>query len=417
MSENSIVCPHCKQSFLLTETLAAPLVERAKLEFEKKSREREKGFSDREASLRAEEQRLATAKSDLDALVQARLAAERVSLAEKLKRDARDDVGVELRDLKEQLAANASKLEAARTAELEQRQKAAALEEQTRSLALEAQKTLDLERNAIRAAASKEALDAFRLKEAEKDSMIGDLRRKLDDVTHKLEQGSQQLHGEVQELELEAALRANFPRDTIEPIAKGQVGGDCIQRVVSASGKDAGAILWEAKRTKNWSDGWLVKLREDQRNAKADHAILLSSALPKGIEQFGLRDGIWVTNNANAMPLAEVLRRSLIDVSVAKQAAVGQQDKMALVYQYISGPEFRHRVTRVVEAFVTMKTDLDKERTVMQSVWAKREKQLQNLIAGTNGLYGDLQGIVGKSLPEIAELSLDRLGEGETPST
>ena len=246
----------------------------------------------------------------------------------------------------------------------------------------------------------------------EKEETITAMQKQIEDLKRRAEQGSQQLQGEVQELELENLLRAKFPFDTIEPVPKGEFGGDALQRVVSASGQPngtVGTILWESKRTKNWSDGWLVKLREDQRTAKAEVAVLVSQVLPKGVESFDVVDGVWVTSPRAVLPVATVLRHTLLQVSTARQVSEGQQTKTEMVYQYLTGPRFRHRVEAIVEAFSSMQEDLAAEKKAIQRQWAKREIQLNNVLQSTAGMYGDLQGIAGKSLQEIEGLELPAL--------
>ena len=248
--------------------------------------------------------------------------------------------------------------------------------------------------------------DEQKLKVMEKEQTILAMQKQIEDLKRRAEQGSQQLQGEVQEMDLENLLRMKFPFDSIEPVAKGEFGGDVLQRVISQTGQPSGAILWESKRTKNWSDGWLTKLRDDQRTAKAEISILVSQALPKGVETFDVIDGVWVTSPRAALAVAMVMRHSLLQVSMARQAHEGQQTKTEMVYQYLTGPRFRHRVEAIVEAFSSMKEDLDKERKVIMKQWAKREEQIERVMGATVGMYGDLQGIAGKTLQEIEGLSL-----------
>jgi hypothetical protein len=167
--------------------------------------------------------------------------------------------------------------------------------------------------------------------------------------------------------------------------------------------------LWETKRTKNWSDGWLLKLKADQRAAGADGAIIVSEALPKDVESFGLVDGVWVTSRKCAIPLAITLREMLVSVAGARIAGEGQQTKMAMVYEYLTGPKFRHRVEAIVEQQALMQQGLDQERKAMQRLWAKREQQLRVMAGATAGLYGDLQGIAGQSIQEINALDFNLL--------
>jgi hypothetical protein len=259
--------------------------------------------------------------------------------------------------------------------------------------------------------ARKEAEESLKFKVMEKEQTITSMQKQIEDLKRRAEQGSQQLQGEVQELELESLLRAKFPLDTIEPVPKGEHGGDMLQRIHGPLGQTCGTILWEAKRTKNWSDSWLVKLREDQRAAKAEIAVLVTQALPKDLETFDLVDGVWVTPPRTALPVALALRQMLSEVALARQSTEGQQTKMEMVYQYLTGPRFRQRVQAIVEAFSSMREDLDKEKKAIMKQWAKREEQTDRVLQATVGMYGDLQGIAGRTLQEIEGLELKALEE------
>jgi len=238
------------------------------------------------------------------------------------------------------------------------------------------------------------------------------MQRRIEELKQKAEQGSQQHQGEVMELELENTLRTKFPFDSIEPVAKGEFGGDVVQRVVSPSGLACGSILWESKRTKNWSDAWLAKLRGDQRAVKAEICLLVSQALPKDVESFEQIDGVWIAGPKYALPLAVALRQSLIEVANSKLLQEGQQTKAELVYEYLTGPRFRHRIEAIVEKFSDMQEDLNREKKAMTRLWAKRDAQIQAVIESTVGMYGDLQGIAGRAFEEIEGLEIPLL-EGD----
>ena len=302
-----------------------------------------------------------------------------------------------------------AKLAEAQQAQAELIKKQRELDDAKRELELTVEKRVQDGLTEVRTQAKREAEEGLKLKVMEKDQTIASMQQKIEELKQRAEQGSQQLQGEVQELELENLLRVKFPFDSIEPVPKGEFGGDVLQRVVSQSGQASGTILWETKRTKNWSDGWLVKLREDQRTAKADISIIVSQVLPKGVEAFDVIDGVWVTSPRAALPVAIVLRHTLLQVSMARQSSEGQQTKTEMVYQYLTGPRFRHRVEAIVEAFSTMQEDLDKERKAIMKQWAKREEQIERVMGATVGMYGDLQGIAGKSLQEIEGLTLQAL--------
>jgi hypothetical protein len=316
----------------------------------------------------------------------------------------------ELSELQEVLKVRDEKLAEAQKAQAELIKKQRELDDAKRELELTVETRVQEGLSEVRSQAKREAEDGERLKVAERDQKISSMQRTIEELQRKAEQGSQQLQGEVQELELENLLRAKFPFDTIEPVPKGEFGGDTIHRVVSPAGQMSGTILWESKRTKNWSNAWLAKLRDDQRTAKAEISVLVSHALPEGIETFDVVEGVWIAHPRVIGPIATMLRNTLIEVSNARIINEGQQTKAEMVYQYLTGPRFRQRVEAIVEAFSSMQDDLDKERKVITKQWAKRQEQIDRVMGSTVGMYGDLQGIAGKSIQQIEGLELPALG-------
>ncbi|MCF6274574.1 MAG: DUF2130 domain-containing protein, partial [Robiginitomaculum sp.] len=284
-----------------------------------------------------------------------------------------------------------------------------ALEDEKRELELTVEKRLSEEVDLIRAKAKQEQESAFLLKQRESEQQINAMRTQIDNLKRRAEQGSQQHQGEVLEMELENILARKFPYDEIKPVAKGVVGGDIIQSVMSPNGKMCGSILWETKRTKAWHATWLPKLKTDQRNCGADIAILMSTTLPKEFEKttFKQIDGVWVTSFDSAISLVEVLRLSLIEMAGLVAVREGQASKAELVYDYLTGTKFRHRIEAIVEKFDDMRTDLEREKKVTLKNWAKREGQIDAVIASTMGMHGDLQAIAGTSMPEIGGLEDD----------
>jgi len=409
MPDAIIGCPKCGAQIELTEALAAPLVAEIRRKSEADAQQREKALLSREEALAKKTTDLQGQVARLELTLSERLTSEREKIAREQEAKAQSAVEVRLKELQASLVEKDRKLQAAQAAELTVRQAREKLEEQQREWELQKQRDMDAERGRVREAARNELLEQTRLKDAEKDKVINDLKGRIDELQRKADQGSQQLRGEVAELALEELLRAKFPRDTIEPVAKGQFGGDCVQRVVNATGQACGAILWESKRTKTWQDGWLPKLRDDQRAARAEIAAICTSTLPKGVERFDCIDGVWICEPICAAPLAMALRHSLIEAASSRVASEGQHTKMEQVYQYLCGPQFRQRVEAIVESFTTMMQDLEAERRVITKQWAKREKQIERVIEKTVGMYGDLQGIAGRALPRIESLELDSL--------
>ena len=412
--EPSIVCPNCRTEVKLTETLAAPLIEAVRRESDQKLRSKEAEIVKREAAIRAQQEAVKQDRDAMEAKLAERLKGERKKLAEEEARKARAAVSVDLH-LKDQQLEELTQAFKEREAKLAEAQKAQAdavrkereLADKERELDLTIEKRVQEKQAEIQERAKAAAEETLLLKVQEREQTILSMQKQIEELKRKAEQGSQQLQGEVQELQLEALLRASFPHDTITPVPKGEFGGDAIQLVTTSFGQPCGKILWESKRTRNWSDGWLQKLRDDQRVAKADAAIIVSQALPKTIETFGQIDGIWVASPKCAVALAIAIRCQLIEVAAARKSGEGQQSKMEAMYQYLTGPRFRHRVEAIVEKFSEMQGDLEKERKAMQKAWAKREQQIRGVIDATAGMYGDMQGIAGRSLQEIEGLDFE----------
>jgi hypothetical protein len=334
---------------------------------------------------------------------------ERARLLADAQNQARDAVALQLEDLQTQLAEANTKIHDSQKTELQLRQERRQLEQQREELQLIVSRTLDQERAKIREEAKRLADEDHQLQAAEKDNLVAELRRQIDDLKRKAEQGAPQTQGEIMELQLEDLLRRHFPTDTIEPVSVGVSGGDVLQHVHDATGQHCGTILWEFKRTKNWNDSWLPKLRDDQRAAKAQVAVLASQEMPKGLATFGCIDGVWITSRACTVGLAAALRAGLLEVARFRRSLEGQHTKAESLYNYLSSTEFSQRVEGIVEALVTLRNDLDSEKRSMQRLWAKREKQLYRAMAHTAGFYGDLGGILGPSLPQIAQLELSSI--------
>ena len=336
--------------------------------------------------------------------------AERKKIREEATKAAMETATKDMRELQEKLAAKDDALKQAQEAELNLRKEKAAFEEQKKAFELEVSRRTD----EVKATVGKAKDEEFRLKEAEANKKMEDMKKQIDELKRKAEQGSQQTQGEVLELDLEAALTRCFADDEITPVGKGVQGGDIIQHVRDETAHGCGIILWESKRTKAWSDGWIGKLKDDKLAAKAQLAVIVSVAMPKDVPSFECRDDVWITPPNLAVALGAALRLSLIETAAAKRAIEGRQDKMAVVYDYLSGPEFKGRVTAIVEAFTSMRDDLISEKTAMLKIWAKREKQIERVIGNTAGMYGDLHGIIGKSLPTIETLELASIvGDGK----
>ena len=435
MNPSFIICPKCGANIELNEAFTHQVEEKLREEFDKKlaaekvklegrlKKEAEDKLSlelkDLKTQIDEKEKKLQAAdknelewrkrqremedrEKNLNLEVQRKLDEEK----EKIKKEAQDKLSLDLKDLKSQLAEKDKRLKEAEDNELELRKRQKALEDREKSLELEKQRTLDQERKKIWEDASKKVLEEHQLKDADKDKKIAEMLRQVEELKRKAEQGSQQAQGETLEIELENLLIANFRTDEIKPVPKGIKGADVIQGVITTLGNFCGTILWETKRTKTWSDSWVQKLKDNQREVKANIAAIVTIALPKEVKTIGNIEGVWVTDFNSAIGLAMALRQGLIEVARTKASQVGKTEKMEAVYSYLSGQEFRQRVEGIAEAFITMKTDLDSEKRAMEKIWAKREQQLIRAVKNTVGLHGDLQGIIGGALLPIPRLQL-----------
>lgn len=431
MTDSVITCPNCKTSIKLTESLAAPYIERLRQKYEEEARAKEASLASREAAAREQAAKVASERAVLEksradlaeqvnAQVVAKVAAEKRGIEEAALKKAREESSQDVQrqskdnaDLREQVRLQNEKLALAQAAQAAALKRERELDEQKRELELTIQRKVGESLAEVEAKARQRSDEENRLRLAEKDKMLADAQRRTEELQRRLEQGSQQLQGEVQELGLEAALRSSFPGDTIEEVGKGEHGGDAVHTVSLSDGRAAGVILWESKRTERWSPAWLPKLRDDARSAGADIPVIVSRALPKDVETFGIVDGVWVCGWKYAVPLAICLRQGLIAAAQAKQVQEGQQTKMGLVYEYLTGQGFRARLEAIVEAFGAMQDDLEKEKKAIMSQWAKRSKQLELAVGAATGMYGDLQGIVGRSLHQIEGLEVKALNEGQ----
>lgn len=373
----TIICPHCQTEIAIEEALTHQITSQLESDFAKK------------------------------------LAAKEQEIIKKAQEEALKDTAAKLKLLEEDNAAKEKKLAEARQAELEVRKLMNKLEDDKKAFELEKQRQLDAERVRIIQKVETQMAEQQRLKDMEKEKVINDLKKALDEAKRKADQGSQQTQGEVLELEIEELLRQAFPHDTIEPVGKGVNGADIRQIVKSPGGTTCGTILWESKQTKHWKEEWLSKLKTDLRNEKSDIPALVTSAYAtekwSGIEQ---REGVWVCTFSLVIPLAMLLRKTLLDVGYQKAVSQHQGKKADLIYEYITGHEFRQQVEALVEVYGEMTEQVQKERIAFEKSWKQRESQIRRLSMSTVSIFGSIQGLAGSAaIPELKGLDLVQLPE------
>lgn len=414
-ANENVSCPTCGHGFPISQGITRQTIEHYKKAFSEKLKLEEDQI--REESARMAELKVARGfQAQIDSLKGELAEGEKVlnenkAKQEALLRDAKakavEELQVEQKALKEELAQKDERLINFREQEIKLLQDKKALEEQRADMELQIHRKLDEARGQIEKNIRESESERYRLIEAEYIKKFEDAQRVNEDLQRKLQQGSSQLQGEVLEIELEETLRLAFPLDSIEPVAKGRRGADVLQRVVAPTGQLCGVIIWESKRAANWSDGWLTKLKDDQQEARAEVAVLVTTTMPRDIrEPFAILSGIWVVRPEVMRPLGETLRVSLMELQKLKAGNEGRQDKMELLYDYLASPQFGQRIRTVVECFFLMKRELDSEKAAMQRIWKKRETQIERVTSNMMGICGELQAIAQNTLPGLDGIAL-----------
>lgn len=402
-----IQCPNCGQEIDVNDVLAHRIENRLRGELEAKHREQEEQVRARmeevgrqQAALKEAQERQARVTEEAIALgIKEREAELAQQLKNRLESEQEDKIG----SLERELGEKNEKLKAYHRAQADIARLKREKDELSDEVRAEAERKLTREREQIKRSLEEKA----RLDMAERDKVISDLNQKLQDAQRRAEQGSTQLQGEVQELAIEDWLRTRFPLDTVEEIKKGARGADCLQTVHTRSRQNCGTIYYESKRAKAFQPGWVEKFRQDIREKGADAGVLVTQAMPPDMDGMGLRDGIWICSFEEFGNLAVVLRDGIIRLSEAVAARENRGDKMGMLYDYLTGNEFRQQVEAIVEGFTQMQTDLESEKRSMQTIWKKREKQIEKVLLSTNHMYGSIRGIAGNTIPRVSLLELD----------
>ena len=320
---------------------------------------------------------------------------------------ATDETAAKLKSLEEEAKIKTQQLQELQKKELDLLRDKNALEEKQKNLEVEIEKRFLEKRKEIEESAIKREQELFDLKTKEYKLQMEQQQKLIEELKRKSEQGSQQLYGESQELLLEEILKESFPFDIIEEVGKGVEGADCIQLVRNNSGVVCGRIIYESKRTKAWSNSWIDKLKNDMRNSGSDVAILVSQVFPKDMEKFGEKDGVWLCNFSEVGSVAQLLRNGIIKIHEANKGQENKGEKMHMLYNYLTGNEFRGQMEAIVEGFMAMKQSIMKERIQMEKLWKEREKQLEKVLLSTSGMYGSVKGIAGASVSDIPLLEGD----------
>ena len=408
----NLKCPNCGHQFDAENVIAADLEQKLQQQYQQKLQESLDRVEADKKQLQEQQQKFEEARKNANEIFAQKLQQEKQKLEaetqERITKSVAADYENKLRMLENNNKDNEEKLKEARKKEFEFLQKEQELKNKEAELEIKLQRELQKERELMTEQIRKQETEKSQLKETEMQLKLKEVQLQLEEqrklaeeMKRRAEQGSMQRQGEVQELLLEEILKENFPFDAIEEVGKGVEGADCIQIVRTNTGKECGRIIYESKRTKTWSNNWMDKLKTDKRSKGADIAILVSQVFPRDMERFGERDGIWICNFTEVASVAQVLRSGIIKINEAIKSQENKGDKMQMLYDYLTGNEFRGNVEAILEGFMSVKNGIIKEKAMMEKIWKEREKQMEKAILNTSSLYGSVKGIAGASVSDI----------------
>ncbi len=406
----NINCPNCNHEFEIEQALAGKLELVYKEKISKVSDNLKNQYAEKEQALLLQQKEFESLKKKENELFKQRLDQAKIDQETTLRKRLYEEQQAQTNQLKKELEEKRDQVKLLKDKELEMERLKTKLQDQEKDLELK------FERDFRQKLQEKEEQISLRVKEQndlrlkEKDKQLEDQKKLIDEMKRKAEQGSMQSQGEIQELAIEEILRVKFPFDIIEEVPKGVRGADSVQTVINSAQQVCGKIIIESKRTKSFSNDWLSKLKEDQRSIGAEIAVLITEAMPKELSQFGQLENVWVCGYQEFASLISVLRQVLIKTQSIASAQENKGDKMEVLYNFVIGEEFKNQILAIVEGFSALKNDLDKEKRAMQSIWKRREKQIEQVIGNTIDMHASIKGIAGNAIQTIKVLEL---GDGD----
>ena len=408
---NNIKCPKCGHEFEATDAIREQLTKELNTQAIVWKKEKDEEFKKKEAAY-------AKQLADKETEITQRLATEKEQLTKQIKESLQQSIGADYLNQITMLQQSAEetklKLKESREKELAFLQKEQQLNTKEAELEITLQKKMMEERELLKAQLQKEEQEKnnlkeqeFQLRTRELEKQIEDQKKLVDEMKRKAEQGSMQLQGEVQELILEELLRNTFPFDKVEEVGKGVRGADCIQTVRNQFGIETGKIIYESKRTKDFSNDWIEKLKADMRTLGADVAIIVTQTLPKDMQQFGEKEGVYICTYIEVRSVALLLRNTILKLFDAKKSQENKGDKMVMLYDYLTNNEFNEQWKAIREGFMSMKLSIQKERDAMEKLWKAREKQLEKVLLNAAHIRGSIEGIAGNDAVNLNLLEED----------
>lgn len=414
---NKIKCPNCGHQIDVQDILYHQVDEELKKKYQDEMAAEKNRYQGKLDSLSKERATFEDEKKRQEETVaetiRARLKEEETRLRAEIRVRMEEEQSEHIRSLQEELNQKSGQLKEFNRAKSEIERLKREKNELKESIEAESERKFSEMLTAERERIRKDEEQKSQMKISEREKVIEQLKGNLKEAQRRAEQGSMQLQGEVQELAIEEWLSATFPLDTIEEVKKGARGADCVQIVNTRTRQNCGTIYYESKRTKGFQDGWMEKFKTDIRERGADIGVLVTESMPADMERMGLRDGIWVCSFEEFRGLCVVLRESVIRLSNAVATQENRGDKMGMIYDYLTGNEFRLQVEAIVEGFTQMHTDLESEKRAMQGIWKKREKQIEKVLLNTTHMYSSVRGIAGSAVQPVQLLELSAGEEGD----
>ncbi len=413
LQSNQITCPNCKTLIDVNDVLSHQLEDQIRLKYQSEQLRSQKILEEKAAQLESEREKLAETKKRENELFQERLDAQmkkdRIEIEERLKRKVSEENAEAISNLQKELKEKSVKVNELNTLQVDMERLKREKEELASQIQMEYERKMSDQLKSETEKIRKQEEDRNELRLRELQKQLEDQKSLTEEMKRKQEQGSMQLQGEVQELAIEEWLSSKFPLDTIEEISKGARGGDCIQRIHTYSQQNCGAVYYESKRTKEFQSNWIEKFKQDMRAKNISVGVLVTEAFPKGMERMEMREGIWICSFDEFKSLSAVLRQAVIDIHNSKSAEENKEDKMHLLYAFLTSSTFRMQVESIVEGFKSLKDDLESEKRSMNRIWKQREKQIEKVMDSTTSMYGSIKGIAGNAIQSVKSLEL---GEG-----
>lgn len=412
-TQSTVKCPNCKHEFQLGDAISAEIEGKIRARYMERFNKDQKDLEDKKRVMEQQLEAMKKQEEDQERIIADKVKMQKAVLEQEAIKKAASEMQMQMEMLNKELIEKAQKLRESQEKELSYLKKEKEILNKEAELEITVQKKLQEEREQFTEQIRKQEAERNSMKEKDHQMQLLELKKQLDaqkklteEMVRKQEQGSMQLQGEVHEIALEDLLRSTFPFDTVDEVGKGVKGADAIHTIRNSLGQTCGKIIYESKRTKAFSNDWIDKLKHDMRNTQADLAVIVTETMPRDMEHFGMREGVWICSFAEVKSLSFVLRDSLIKIYAAQASQENKGDKMSMLYAYLTGVEFKQQIEAIVEGFTELQEGIQKEKNAMAKIWKEREKQLEKVLLNTTNFYGSVKGIAGNSIADIKKLEL-----------